>query len=79
MHGRLYKKEYNYGIEFETYVAAGLVEFYQHRIPLRIVYGSVNTEIKWLVSCYQCIAEKQPSSAILFSSPDSGELALEIN
>lgn len=29
MHGRLYKKEYNYGIEFETYVAAGLAEFYQ--------------------------------------------------
>src|SRR6476660_9741739 len=29
MHGRLYKKEYNYGIGFETYVASGLVEFYQ--------------------------------------------------
>jgi len=29
MHGRLYKKEYNYGIEFETYVAAGLAAFYQ--------------------------------------------------
>jgi peptidyl-dipeptidase Dcp len=29
MHGRLYKKEYNYGIEFESYVAAGLAEFYQ--------------------------------------------------
>jgi peptidyl-dipeptidase Dcp len=29
MHGRLYKKEYNYGIGFETYVAEGLVEFYQ--------------------------------------------------
>jgi peptidyl-dipeptidase Dcp len=33
MHGRLYKKEYNYGIEFETYVAAGLVEFYQQYDP----------------------------------------------
>lgn len=29
LHGRLYKEEYNYGIEFETYVASGLVEFYQ--------------------------------------------------
>ena len=33
MHGRLYKKEYNYGIEFETYVAAGLAEFYQQYDP----------------------------------------------
>jgi len=29
LHGHLYKKECNYGIEFETYVAAGLAEFYQ--------------------------------------------------
>jgi peptidyl-dipeptidase Dcp len=33
MHGRLYKQEYDYGIEFETYVAAGLAEFYQHYDP----------------------------------------------
>ena len=33
MHGRLYKKEYNYGIGFETYVAAGLAEFYQQYDP----------------------------------------------
>ena len=33
MHGRLYKKEYNYGIEFETYVASGLAEFYQQYDP----------------------------------------------
>ena len=33
MHGRLYKKEYNYGIAFETYVAAGLAEFYQQYDP----------------------------------------------
>src|SRR4030095_4684332 len=33
MHGRIYKQEYNYGIEFETYVAAGLVEFYQQYDP----------------------------------------------
>jgi len=33
MHGRLYKKEYNYGIEFETYVAAGLAEFYRQYDP----------------------------------------------
>src|SRR5689334_13047355 len=29
MHGHLYKTECNYGIEFETYVAAGLAEFYR--------------------------------------------------
>lgn len=29
MHGHLYHKEYNYGISFEAYVAAGLAEFYQ--------------------------------------------------
>jgi peptidyl-dipeptidase Dcp len=33
MHGRLYKQEYNYGIEFEAYVAAGLAEFYQQYDP----------------------------------------------
>lgn len=35
MHGRVYKQEYNYGIEFESYVAAGLNEFYQHYDPTR--------------------------------------------
>src|SRR5687767_15575868 len=29
MHGRLYGKEYNYGVQFETYVAKGLCEFYE--------------------------------------------------
>lgn len=29
LHGNLYKKEYNYGIEFEVYVAEGLAEFYR--------------------------------------------------
>jgi N-acetylglutamate synthase-like GNAT family acetyltransferase len=33
MHGHLYKKEYNYGIGFETYVAAGLAEFYEQYDP----------------------------------------------
>jgi len=33
-HGALYKKEYDYGIEFENYVAAGLVEFYKTYDPL---------------------------------------------
>ena len=28
-HGVLYSKEYNYGVSFETYVAAGLYEFYK--------------------------------------------------
>lgn len=35
MHGHLYKTEYNYGIEFEAYVAAGLAEFYQQYDPER--------------------------------------------
>jgi ribosomal protein S18 acetylase RimI-like enzyme len=30
MHGHLYKEEYNYGISFESYVAAGMHEFYQN-------------------------------------------------
>jgi peptidyl-dipeptidase Dcp len=29
MHGKLYKKEYNYGLHFESYVAGGLHEFYE--------------------------------------------------
>jgi N-acetylglutamate synthase-like GNAT family acetyltransferase len=29
LHGKLYKAEYNFGIEFETYVAKGLAEFYE--------------------------------------------------
>lgn len=30
LHGVLYSEEYNYGIEFETYVGAGLNEFYKN-------------------------------------------------
>jgi ribosomal protein S18 acetylase RimI-like enzyme len=30
LHGYLYQKEYNYGINFEAYVAKGLAEFWQH-------------------------------------------------
>ena len=33
LHGLLYKREYNYGIRFETYVAEGLVEFYRRYDP----------------------------------------------
>jgi GNAT superfamily N-acetyltransferase len=33
MHGRLYKKEYDYGIAFEAYVASGLYEFYTQYDP----------------------------------------------
>jgi N-acetylglutamate synthase-like GNAT family acetyltransferase len=29
LHGKLYKKEYDYGVAFEAYVAQGLAEFYQ--------------------------------------------------
>lgn len=32
-HGILYDKEYNYGVSFETYVAAGLYEFYKNYDP----------------------------------------------
>jgi N-acetylglutamate synthase-like GNAT family acetyltransferase len=33
LHGFLYKSEYGYGIEFETYVANGLVEFHRQYDP----------------------------------------------
>jgi N-acetylglutamate synthase-like GNAT family acetyltransferase len=33
LHGVLYKNEYGYGIEFETYVAEGLVQFYRQYDP----------------------------------------------
>lgn len=29
MHGKLYRKEYNYGLNFESYVAAGIHEFFE--------------------------------------------------
>src|ERR687888_112047 len=29
MHGALYSREYNYGLQFESYVAYGLCEFYE--------------------------------------------------
>jgi len=34
LHGKLYKKEYNYGIEFESYVAMGFNEFITQYNPL---------------------------------------------
>jgi peptidyl-dipeptidase Dcp len=33
LHGLLYKQEYEYGIEFEAYVAKGLYEFYEQYNP----------------------------------------------
>ncbi len=33
MHGDLYGREYNYGIEFETYVAKGFCEFHENYDP----------------------------------------------
>ena len=33
LHGALYTKEYNYGIQFESYVAKGLCEFYEMYNP----------------------------------------------
>jgi len=35
MHGALYGKEYSYSIQFETYVAKGLCEFYEKYDPQR--------------------------------------------
>jgi peptidyl-dipeptidase Dcp len=35
MHGRLYRQEYDYGIQFETYVAKGLCEFFEKYNPQR--------------------------------------------
>jgi GNAT superfamily N-acetyltransferase len=35
LHGHLYGKEYNYTVDFETYVAEGLVEFYRKFDPTR--------------------------------------------
>ena len=35
LHGVLYSKEYNYGIQFESYVAKGLCEFYEKYNPNR--------------------------------------------
>jgi GNAT superfamily N-acetyltransferase len=35
MHGALYHKEYNYGLQFERYVAKGLCEFYEKYDPQR--------------------------------------------
>jgi GNAT superfamily N-acetyltransferase len=35
MHGALYHKEYNYGLQFESYVAKGLCEFYEKYNPER--------------------------------------------
>jgi GNAT superfamily N-acetyltransferase len=35
LHGKLYGKEYGYGIQFESYVAKGLSEFYEKYNPER--------------------------------------------
>ncbi len=35
MHGSLYHKEYSYGLQFESYVAKGLCEFYEKYTPER--------------------------------------------
>jgi GNAT superfamily N-acetyltransferase len=35
VHGALYSREYHYGIQFETYVAKGLCEFYEKYDPTR--------------------------------------------
>lgn len=35
LHGALYSQEYNYGLQFESYVAKGLCEFYEKYNPQR--------------------------------------------
>lgn len=35
MHGNLYSREYHYGLQFESYVAKGLCEFYEKYNPER--------------------------------------------
>jgi len=35
MHGALYHREYDYGLQFESYVAKGLCEFYERYNPHR--------------------------------------------
>ena len=35
LHGALYSREYNYGLQFESYVAKGLSEFYEKYDPKR--------------------------------------------
>ena len=35
LHGSLYHREYNYGVQFESYVAKGLCEFYEKYNPER--------------------------------------------
>jgi GNAT superfamily N-acetyltransferase len=35
LHGALYSREYNYGLQFESYVAQGLCEFYEIYDPQR--------------------------------------------
>src|SRR4030095_281697 len=35
LHGALYAKEYGYGLQFESYVAKGLTEFYEKYDPER--------------------------------------------
>jgi hypothetical protein len=43
MHGALYKREYNYGLQFDAYVAQGLCEFYEKYNPERNRVWLANT------------------------------------
>jgi hypothetical protein len=72
LHGHLYSKEYNYGILFETYVAAGLVEFTSNMKLPGIGYGSVSTRVPSLVLCCLCTGEKLPNSVTLSWRPLTG-------
>lgn len=43
LHGLHYSREYNFGIQFEDYVAKGLIEFKEKYDPSRNRFGFVNT------------------------------------
>ena len=61
MHGSLYKKEYDFDVDFEAYVARGLAEFYREYKPAKNGSGSANIMIELLASCYSRIEVMRPS------------------
>jgi len=48
MHGDLYRREYDYSIQFETYVAKGLCEFWETYNPQRNRVWVCEHENKWI-------------------------------
>jgi hypothetical protein len=46
MQSQLYGIEYDYGVAFETYVAQGLNEFYEHTTRTEIEFGSAISSLR---------------------------------